>query len=249
MEQTQSLQKPLLTQSSLCAPCLSTPTYSIHSRIQTETWGLKFVSKARFYILTSRQMGVLPTCSELEKKLTETEELLQIPSVRSWTCYFRLWCYFAAFAVRRLLACGCSLRVEDNEVLGRAIFDRKLIKKASGSVGIGAFLVPPKQQGISVDRLDCAPRGLLERRAGIDGQRRATPQTFKGYAELRAAEVRKIRLSIDGGIPMRPTPKIRNPAHADFALPRDDGDDGDDLRMEIAEALRERARFAAPQTE
>jgi hypothetical protein len=136
-------------------------------------------------------MAILRTCSELEKKFTGTGELLQIPSVRSWTCYFRLWCYFARFAVQRLLARGCSLRVEDNEVLGRAIFNRKLIKKASSSVGIGAFLVPPKQQGISVDRLDCAPRGLLERRAGIDGQRRGTPQTFKGYAELRAAEVER----------------------------------------------------------
>lgn len=151
-----------------------------------------------------------------------------------WECSCRLWAHFVLYCVRRASALQQPLRVGDHEMLGRAIYSDRQIRRSTSTVKIDAFLVPSEQSGISVDRIECAPRELLECRAELDGQRRRTPLHFKGYAELCVSDVRTLRMSNTVGIPVRATPTFRNPAHADLVLPPDDGDD---LRMEIADAL------------
>lgn len=163
--------------------------------------------------------------------------------MRYWECSCRLWAHFVLYCIQRASARQQPLGVGDHEMLGRAIYSDRQIRRSTSAVKVNAFLVPSEQSGISVDRIECAPRKLLEYRAGLDGHRRRTPQRFKGYAELRVSDVRTLRLSITAGIPVCATPKLRNPAHADLVLPPDDGDD---LRMEIADAIiQTKPRFVA----
>lgn len=163
--------------------------------------------------------------------------------MRYLKCSSKLWLHFFLFSVKRLLLLRWPLHVRDEETIGRAIFSSKQIAHASGTVKINAFLPKRGDDGISTDRLGCAPRRLIENRASFDGKRRKTPATFYGYAELRAEQVRAIVIDQRAQVEVIATPTLSNPVHGEVTL----RDDGDDFRMAVADALIRASRFATRQ--
>ena len=132
------------------------------------------------------------------------------------------------------------LSIIDDEILGREIFSKKNIRKSSSTVKVNAFLIPNVRTAISVSRLGIAPRHLIESLGKEHAIRRVPEQTFYGFGELSADALKAIRLDDGSDIPVRGTPTLTNPFHADIRLPKDDGDD---YRLEIADCLAQIARF------
>gem|GEM_PF-3517027 len=152
----------------------------------------------------------------------------------------RLWLRFLPFALRRICRKTCPLSITDDEILGREIFSKRVIRKSDSRVRANAFLTPNEQTGISVSRLGLDLRDLLEALAKFHAIRRVPKRTFYGFGELPAGVLKGIRLTDGNKIPVRGTPSKENPFHADIMLAKDDGDD---YRLEVADRLAQIARF------
>lgn len=155
--------------------------------------------------------------------------------------YFSLWLAYVRYLVVSIFYHSRSPNVVlDSEMLGREVFFRSHIRESANRVKPGLFL--PKEserRPFSVNRLTLANRLIFVALGKV--QARARRSNFYGFAELTAAEARRVRGDDGWQMDVRGTPTLRNPLHADLSIWDDKGKDYD---LMIAGQLCEFAHFS-----
>lgn len=166
---------------------------------------------------------------------------LKTKSINYWRLSYNLWVSFFRFAFSRAIHLKTPLKIDDSELLGRALFSGHCKK---GKVLAGAFLQKPTSRKLSTNRLSSAPNKLFVSLSKHDANSRSIKSgndiSFYGFAVLKAEKLRSIKL--DGGkcLKVIGTPDIRNPLHADIVLPAFEDKDCD---LAIADQLIEISKF------
>ena len=131
-----------------------------------------------------------------------------------------------------------SVRVEDDETLGRGVFDSD-----------NAERIPPRARffedafiygngRMSVDRMDYADPNILRAVHDDEAQSRGPNRSFYGWYTFETELVRDIGLEVE------PTPSTdtRNEWHADLMM-LDFAEDAEDIITEYAEGLKSEAKW------
>ena len=120
--------------------------------------------------------------------------------------------------------------INDDDLLGRAVFSSKPAKKAAkGTVRDSVFLEKPGIVSLSVDRFGfCSEKELTsiqDKNAELRSQKEPKKRSFYGWVKIKAKMAGRSERKVQA------TPQEENPYHADIILPK-----GIDRDQQIAHA-------------
>lgn len=166
---------------------------------------------------------------------------LKTKSINYWRLSCSLWVSFFRFAFSRALNLRTPLKVDDSELIGRALFSGNY---KNGKVLARAFMPKPTSRKLSTNRLSSAPNELFVSLSRHDADLRSIKSgnviNFYGFAVLEAGKLRSIKLDGKKYLKVLGSPNFRNPLHADITLPTYEDKSYDLL---IADQLIEISRF------